>query len=69
MLQVGKMNSLKIKTIQSAGVYLDTGGATDLFLPKRSVPDTSQVGDAIEVFVYVDKENALRATTDRKSVV
>ncbi len=65
MLQVGKMNSLKIKTIQSAGVYLDTGGATDLFLPKRSVPDTSQVGDAIEVFVYVDKENALRATTQK----
>ena len=65
MLQVGKMNSLKVKTMQSSGVYLDAGGATDLFLPKRSVPDTIQVGDAIEVFVYVDKENALQGTTQK----
>lgn len=65
MLQVGKMNSLKVTTIQSAGVYLDAGGAADLFLPKRSVPDTIQRGDAIEVFVYVDKENALQATTQK----
>lgn len=65
MLQIGKMNSLKVKTMQSSGVYLDAEGAADLFLPKRSVPDTIQTGDAIEVFVYVDKENTLQGTIQK----
>lgn len=65
MLQVGKMNYLKVTAIQGAGVYLDGGGAADLFLPKRSVSDTIRRGDPVEVFVYVDKENALQATTQK----
>jgi len=65
MLQIGKMNSLKIKTIQRSGVYLDAEGAADLFLPKRSVPETNHVGDVIEVFVYVDKENTLQGTIQK----
>jgi len=65
MLQVGKMNKLKIKTIQRNGVYLDTERDTDLFLPKKSVPATSRVGDEIEVFVYVDKENTLQCTVQK----
>ncbi len=65
MLQIGKINRLKIKTIQRNGVYLDAEGAADLFLPKRSIPETSRVGDEIEVFVFVDKENTLQCTIDK----
>ncbi len=65
MLQVGKMNKLKIKSIQRSGVYLDGAGDAELFLPKKSVPDTSQVGDELEVFVYVDKDNRLQCTIQR----
>ncbi len=65
MLQIGKMNRLKIKTIQRNGAYLDAEGAADLFLPKRSIPETSRVGDEIEVFVFVDKENTLQCTIDK----
>jgi len=65
MLQIGKINRLKIKTIQRNGAYLDAEGAADLFLPKRSIPETSRVGDEIEVFVFVDKENTLQCTIDK----
>ncbi len=65
MLQIGKINRLKIKTIQRNGAYLDAEGAADLFLPKRYIPDTSRLGDEIEVFVFVDKENTLQCTIDK----
>jgi uncharacterized protein len=65
MLQIGKMNTLKIKEIRAAGVYLDTGGISDIFISKKSVPASSQLGDTLEVFVSVDKNNALQGTLQK----
>jgi len=69
MLQIGKVNSLKIRGTQPDGIHLDAGGAGDIILPPKSVPATSQVGDEVEVFVYVDKENKLQATVQKPSAM
>jgi predicted RNA-binding protein (virulence factor B family) len=65
MLQIGKINKLKIKSIQRSGVYLDAAGDVELFLPKKSVPNGNREGDELEVFVYVEKENRLQCSIQR----
>src|SRR5690606_41929662 len=37
----------------------------DILLPRRYVPAGCKVGDALDVFVYVDSEDRLVATTDK----
>lgn len=65
MVQIGKINRLKIKRKRDYGVHLDGGEAGDVLLPKKYVPEKCQPGDEVEVFVYPDGENRLRATTEK----
>lgn len=65
MLEIGRINKLKVKTTQAYGVHLDGGEAGDILLPTRDLPGTFQPGDVIEVFVYPDREDHLRATTQK----
>ncbi len=65
MLQIGKINSLRIKATHSYGVHLDAEEADDILLPAKDVPARCQEGDELDVFVYVDKEDHLQATTQR----
>ncbi len=65
MLQLGKHNTLRVKRIRPKGVYLegnDTVG--DILLPNRYVPEGTKVGDRIRVFIYLDHEERLVATTE-----
>jgi len=63
MAQIGKINKLSIKRKLDDGAYLDGDLSGDIFLSKRDVPEKCQPGDEVEVFVYADKEERLRATT------
>ena len=65
MLQIGKMNILQITGVQTDGVHFDAGEVGDIVLPKKAVPPESQVGDELEVFVYVDKENTLQGSLQK----
>jgi len=65
MAQIGRMNKLTVKSTREYGVHLDGGESGDILLKNRYVPKDCQPGDAIEVFVYVDREDNLRATTQR----
>ncbi|MBU0943925.1 MAG: GntR family transcriptional regulator [Proteobacteria bacterium] len=65
MVQIGKINTLRIKTKQAYGVHLDGGAAGDILLLTKEVPDACQPGDTVEVFVYRDREEHLRATTQK----
>lgn len=65
MVEFGKFNKLTIKRVRDYGAHLDGGGAGDIILPKRYVPVKAGPGDQVEVFVYVNKEKRLRATTQR----
>jgi predicted RNA-binding protein (virulence factor B family) len=62
MIEIGKYNRLEVKTSSPIGLYL-TDGRDDVLLPKKYVPESTEVGDEMEVFVYLDNENRPIATT------
>lgn len=63
-LQLGKRNQLKVLRKKDHGVYLEGGEIGDILLPKRYVPQGTQVGDTLDVFLYLDQEERLVATTE-----
>lgn len=48
----------------SIGLYLDGDTLGDLLVPNRYVPENISVGDELDVFVYLDSEDRLIATTE-----
>jgi len=65
MAQIGRINKLTIKSKRDNGAYLDGGESGDILLAKKYVPKKCRSGDEVEVFVYADRENRLRATTKK----
>lgn len=63
-LQLGKRNQLKVLRRKEHGVYLEGGDIGDILLPKRYVPEGVQIGDTLDVFLYLDQEERLVATTE-----
>ncbi|KPJ97510.1 MAG: GntR family transcriptional regulator [Desulfobacterales bacterium SG8_35] len=63
MAQIGKINKLRVTRLRDYGAHLDGGASGDILLPKRHVPKNCRPGDEIEVFVYAEGPNRLRATT------
>lgn len=64
-MEIGKINKLMVKRTRDYGVYLDGGTSGDILLPKRFVHKEYRPGDTVEVFVYVNREDRLRATTTK----
>ena len=50
------------------GMYLDAGEVGDVLLPKRYIPEGTKVGDVVDVFLYLDSEERLIATTEHPLV-
>jgi len=65
MAIIGGINRLKVKRTRDYGAHLEGGGSGDILLPAREVPRGCQAGDEVEVFVYPDREDRLRATTQK----
>ena len=65
MAEIGRINKLTVKRIRDYGTHLDGGESGDILLPKRYVPENCRPGDVVEVFVYVNKEGRLRASTQK----
>ena len=63
MINIGKINKLNVVKKQGADVYLDNGTSGKVLLADKKLPANCQVGDTLEVFVYVDSEGHLAATT------
>jgi hypothetical protein len=63
-LQLGKRNQLKVLREKEHGLYLEGGDIGDILLPKRYVPEGTKVGDILDVFLYLDQEERLIATTE-----
>ena len=68
MAQIGRINRLTVKSTRDYGVHLDGGESGDILLPTRYIPEKCHIGDEVEVFIYVDREDQLRATTQRPMV-
>ena len=65
MINIGKINKLNVVKQQGAHVYLDDGISGKVLLTDRKLPANCQVGDTLDVFVYVDSEGHLAATAKK----
>lgn len=65
MALIGKTNTLTVVKELSFGMYLDGGEHGEILIPTRYIPKNTKVGDAIEVFVYLDSDDRLIATTEK----
>ena len=63
MIKLGDYNTLKIVKSVNFGLYLDGGDEGEILLPSRYVPKKAKIGDEIEVFIYLDQDEKLIATT------
>lgn len=64
MIEIGKINKLRIVKEVDFGLYLDGGNAGEILLPKRYVPQKFEMEEIVEVFIYKDSEDRLIATTE-----
>ena len=62
-IELGKYNQLEVVKEVDFGLYLDGGDDGEILLPARYVPEGTKVGDMLNVFIYLDNEERLVATT------
>lgn len=62
-IELGKFNRLEVVKEVEFGMYLDGGEEGEILLPLRYVPEECKVGDKLNVFIYLDNEERLVATT------
>jgi predicted RNA-binding protein (virulence factor B family) len=64
MAVLGKRNTLSIMRESPPGLYLKGGELGEILLPRRYIPPDLKPGDKLDVFVYLDSEDRLVATTE-----
>lgn len=62
-MNIGKYNLLRVAKETAFGVYLDGANYGEILLPKRYVPKDCKPDSWVKVFVYLDSEDRLIATT------
>ena len=62
-IELGKFNQLEVVKEVDFGVYLDGGEEGEILLPTRYVPENCKIGDFLNVFLYLDMDERLIATT------
>lgn len=66
MIALGKYNTLKIDHCADQGLYLAGDESTgEILLPNRFVTPQMHIGDEVEVFIYLDQDERLIATTEQ----
>jgi predicted RNA-binding protein (virulence factor B family) len=64
MLKIGDYNTLRIVKRVDFGLYLDGGDEGEVLLPKRYCTPKMHIGDELNVFIYLDQEERIVATTE-----
>lgn len=65
MVEIGKLNELRIVKEVDFGLYLDGGDAGEILLPKRYVPEVFKLDELLQVFIYKDSEDRIIATSEK----
>lgn len=67
MAAIGRFNTLQIVKHTGFGLYLDGGPDGEILLPNRYIPknEPTEVDDWLNVFIYLDSEDKLIATTEK----
>lgn len=63
VVNVGRRNRLTVISKAPFGIYLE-GQFSEILLPRRYVPEGTQIGDTLDVFIYLDSDDVLIATTE-----
>jgi|TARA_B100000795_G_scaffold10170_1_gene7153 predicted RNA-binding protein (virulence factor B family) len=63
MVNIGQINTLVVVKKVDFGVYVDGNELGEILLPERYVPSGCKLGDELDVFIYLDSEDLLIATT------
>ena len=71
MALIGRFNTLQVVKYTDFGLYLDGGADGEILLPNRYIPkgEPCDVGDWLNVFLYLDSEDRLIATSERPKVL
>ena len=64
MATIGKRNTLTVTRLSAPGAYLAWGEQGEILLPRRYLTKDLGPGDRVDVFVYLDSEDRLVATTE-----
>ena len=65
MIKLGDYNTLTIIRRADQGLYLEGDEQSgDILLPNRYVPEDAKIGQDLEVFIYLDQDERLIATTE-----
>lgn len=65
MIEVGKINTLKVNEKVAFGFNLDGENLGDILLLNKQIKGDLSVGDDVDVFVYMDSDDKLLATMNR----
>lgn len=65
MLEIGKYHTLEIDRDREPGLYLKNENGDEVLLPNKYVPSEFEIGDKLEVFVYLDHQERPVATNIR----
>ena len=64
MIELGVINNLKILRHTPPGLFLGDEEDNEVLLPNRYVPESYEIDDFIDVFVYLDNEERIVSVTD-----
>ena len=64
-IHLGEINRLTVIKSVDFGMYLDGDQEGEILLPTRYVPEGLKIGDELDVFLYLDSEERLIATTEK----
>ena len=70
MAAIGRFNSLQVVKHTEIGLFLDGGPHGEILLPKRYIPkdEPTEPGEWLNVFIYLDSEDRIIATTLKPKV-
>lgn len=64
MINIGKINTLKVNKQDSSGIYLSDESSKQVLLVDKK-PQKYELNDNVDVFVFVDSDGYLAATTQK----
>jgi len=62
MIEIGHYNTLEILRETTVGLFLGDEEGEDVLLPNKYIPEEYEIGDMLEVFVYLDYDERKVAT-------
>jgi predicted RNA-binding protein (virulence factor B family) len=65
MIHLGQFNTLTLLRITPPGAYLGDDEDNVVLLPTKYIPENVEIGDTIDVFVYLDSEDRIISTTKK----